>query len=83
MIDEFRADVDLPKKFLWKSATFHPIKLPFDAEAAEKFLKGIQSTKTKRLCQIVTTEKSKRTQYYPNYYIFRLSKGLGSTLSNS
>ena len=34
----FRADVDLPRKFfIWKSAIFHPIKLPFDAEAAEKF----------------------------------------------
>ena len=27
--------------FLWKSAIFHPLKLPFDAEAAEKFLKVI------------------------------------------
>ena len=25
--------------FLWKIAIFQPIKLPFDAEAAEKFLK--------------------------------------------
>ena len=29
------ADVDLPKKI------FHPIKLPFDAEAAERILKVI------------------------------------------
>ena len=29
------------QKILWKSAIFHPIKLPFDAEAAEKFLKVI------------------------------------------
>ena len=29
------------KKNLWKSAIFHPIKLPFDGEAAEKFLKVI------------------------------------------
>ena len=29
------------KIFLWKSAIFHPIKPPFDAEAAEKFLKFI------------------------------------------
>ena len=27
--------------FLWKSAIFQPIKLPFDAEGAEKFLKAI------------------------------------------
>ena len=27
--------------FLWKSATFHPIKLPIDAKVAEKFLNGI------------------------------------------
>ena len=30
--------------FLWKIAIFHPIKLPFDAEAAEKFLKVIYCT---------------------------------------
>ena len=29
------------KKFLWKSAIFHSIKLPFDAEVAEKILNGI------------------------------------------
>ena len=29
------------KKKLWKSAIFHSIKLPFDAEVAEKFLNGI------------------------------------------
>ena len=29
------------QKINWKSANFHPIKLPFDAEAAEKFLKVI------------------------------------------
>ena len=27
--------------FLWKSAIFHSIKLPFDAEVAEKILNGI------------------------------------------
>ena len=27
--------------FIWKSAIFHPIKQPFDAEAAKKFLKVI------------------------------------------
>ncbi len=27
--------------FLWKSAIFHSIKPPFDAEVAEKFLNGI------------------------------------------
>ena len=27
--------------FLWKSATFHSIKLPFKTEAAENFLKVI------------------------------------------
>ena len=32
--------------FLWKSAIFHSIKLPFDAEVAEKFLNGIYSTGT-------------------------------------
>ena len=38
----FRAGVDPPKKiFLWKSAIFHSIKLPFDAEVAEKFLNVI------------------------------------------
>ena len=40
-LDEFRADIDLPKFFFYKSAIFHPIQLPFDAEAAEKFLKVI------------------------------------------
>ena len=29
------------KIFLWKSAIFHSIKLPFDAEVAEKILNGI------------------------------------------
>ena len=29
------------KNFLWKSAIFHSIKLPFDAEVAEKILNGI------------------------------------------
>ena len=29
------------KKFLWKSAIFHSIKLPFDAEVAEKILNAI------------------------------------------
>jgi len=33
--------VDLPKKILWKSAIFHSIKPPLDAEVAEKFLNGI------------------------------------------
>ena len=38
----FRVDVDLTKNFfLRKSAIFHSIKLPFDAEVAEKFLNGI------------------------------------------
>jgi hypothetical protein len=37
----FRAEVYLPKKNLWKTAIFHSSKLPFDAEVAEKFLKGI------------------------------------------
>ena len=33
---------NLPKKmFLSKSAIFHSIKLPFDAEVAEKILNGI------------------------------------------
>ena len=31
------------KFFIWKSAIFHPIKLPFDAEAAERILKVIYS----------------------------------------
>ena len=34
----FRADVDLPKNFLWESAIFHSIKLSFDVQAAEKIL---------------------------------------------
>ena len=34
------------KKILWKSAIFHSIKLPFDAEVAEKILNGIYSTTT-------------------------------------
>ena len=29
------------KKFSWKSAIFHSIKLPFDAEVTEKILNGI------------------------------------------
>ena len=33
--------VDLPRIFLMKCAIFHPMKLQFDAEAAEKFLKVI------------------------------------------
>ena len=43
-IDWFRADVDLTKKKLWKSAIFHSIKLPFDAEVDEKFLNVIYTT---------------------------------------
>ena len=45
-IDNFRS-LDLERVliyqnfFLWKSAIFHSIKLPFDAEVAEKFLNGI------------------------------------------
>ena len=34
-----------PKCFLWKSAIFHSITLPFDAEVAEKFWNVIQSGK--------------------------------------
>ena len=34
-------DVDLPKIFLWKSAIYHLIKLPFEVEVAEKFLNDI------------------------------------------
>ena len=37
----FRMYVDLSKKKLWESAIFHSIKLPFDAEVAEKFLNVI------------------------------------------
>ena len=40
LIAWFRADVDLTKKTLWKSAIFHLIK-PFDAEVDEKFLNFI------------------------------------------
>ena len=32
------------KNILWKSAIFHSIKLPFDAEVAEKILKDIYYT---------------------------------------
>ena len=32
--------------FLWKSAIFHSIKPPFDAEVAEKFLNGIYYLRT-------------------------------------
>ena len=35
-----QADGEL-KNLLWKSAIFHSIKLPFDAEVAEKILNGI------------------------------------------
>ena len=37
----FRVDVELPKKYIWKSAIYHSIKLPFDAEVAKKFLNVI------------------------------------------
>ena len=37
----FRVDVDLTNFFLWKSAIYHSIKLPFDAEVAEKILNFI------------------------------------------
>ena len=40
LIGWFTADVDLKKK-LWKSAIFHSIKLPFDAEVDEKVLNVI------------------------------------------
>ena len=40
-IDEVRMYIDQPKNFLWKSAIFQPIKLTFDAEAAERILKVI------------------------------------------
>ena len=46
LIAWFRADVDLTKKtFLWKSAIFHSIKLPLDAEIDEKFLKMLSNEK--------------------------------------
>jgi hypothetical protein len=32
----------LKKKILWKSAIYYSIKLPFDAEVAEKVLNGIK-----------------------------------------
>ena len=35
----FRVDADLTKKFLWKSASFHSIKLPFDSWSWWKILK--------------------------------------------
>ena len=37
----FKADVDLTKLFLLKSAMFHSIRLPFDAEVDEIFLNVI------------------------------------------
>ena len=40
-IAEFRTYIDLPNKILWKIAIYHSIKLPFDAEVAEKILNGI------------------------------------------
>ena len=43
--------------FLWKSAIYPWIKLPFDAEIAEKFLKGIQY-----LCFTYVLPGSKATQ---------------------
>ena len=42
----FRADVDLTKKKLWKSAIFHYHLIPFDAEVDEKFLDVIYWTAT-------------------------------------
>ena len=40
-LDLERTYVDLSKIFLWKSAIYHSIKLPFDAKVAEKFLNVI------------------------------------------
>ena len=46
----FRADVDLPKIFfLWKSAIFHSIQLPFDAKVAEKILNVHHTFHEKRI----------------------------------
>ena len=39
--------------FLWKSAIFHSIKLPFDVEVAEKFLNGIYCTNTTDQANII------------------------------
>ena len=41
LIAWFRADVDLTKNFLWKSAIYHSIKLPFDAQVDKRFLNVI------------------------------------------
>ena len=41
LIAWFRADVNLTKFFLWKSAIYHSIMLPFDAEVAKKILNVI------------------------------------------
>ena len=53
------------KFFLWKSAIFHSIKPPFDAEVAEKFLNGIywicalglSNVYRRVICQRVLTTK--------------------------
>ena len=36
------------KIFLWKSAIYHSIKLPFDVEVAKKFLNVIYSSRNKK-----------------------------------
>ena len=41
ILKHFKTDVDLTKKNSWKSASYHSIKLPFDAEVAEKILNYI------------------------------------------
>ena len=43
--------------FLWKSAIFHSIKPPFDAEVAEKFLNGIYYLSSKYVSKSININK--------------------------
>ena len=71
----FRADADLTNSFLWKSAIYHSIKLPFDAQVAEKKLKCYLIDKISAIIRIMAilwvthtySEHIKKTNWEKTY----------------
>ena len=74
--------------FLWKSVFFHPIKLPFDAKAAEKFLKVIYCLMTiSKLSEVfsrfsISLQNRSRNQRSSKIWM-RLKKGFGLIVRSS
>ena len=63
------------KIFLWKSAIFYSIKLPFDAEVVEKILNGIYSTDLSLLKEF---SKKISCEDFHNFILTGLSRSSGS-----